>query len=193
MAGAPARDGLEGGLDDFTRRGRSSEDMAAGSSTELCAVCDERLESPELPKHPEVNERADAAPAFVLVCHECGVKAHEDCLAGRVCPTEDCPAATRHAGGRRMTLDPVFGFEAFLRELADLRPERRIVRVRRLERVLQFLGYTIDDVVDDPEAARKVRIFYRIQGESIRLGEEYARLRRRESRDEGDSRPPRRG
>jgi hypothetical protein len=116
-----------------------------------------------------------------IVCEGCGTSGHSDCLCSEgLCPTLGCdldhssggtsPPKTRGGGQvlgvslEAMTLE---GIER--QRTAPRAVEQRIVKSWKIRKLLSHLQLSVDDIVNDRAAKRKVYTYFKIQRQSERL------------------------
>lgn len=122
------------------------------------------------------------SPDDWIVCGQCGTQGHGDCLRDEdLCPTLGCDqrhsdprkrvAPLRHHG-RGVSLEALTlaGIEQALRGLETV--QQRVIKQWKIRRLLSFLNLTVDDIVNDRRAKKRLLTYFKIQRQSERRGQE---------------------
>lgn len=117
-----------------------------------------------------------------IVCRQCGTGGHGDCFRGEdLCPTLGCdarhgPVSNKNASlrkpGRAVSLEALTlaGIEQALRGPETV--QQRIIKQWKIRRLLSFLNLTVDDIVNDRAAKKRLLAYFKIQRQSERRGQE---------------------
>lgn len=115
-----------------------------------------------------------------LICKNCGTQGHGECLrAEGLCPTLGCQESHRppkcpsplNKRGRAVSLEAL-ALDGMERELHGPQTvQQRILKQWKIRRLLSFLNLTVDDIVNDRAAKRRLFTYFKIQRQSERRGQ----------------------
>ncbi|MDF1667626.1 MAG: PHD finger domain-containing protein [Planctomycetota bacterium] len=121
------------------------------------------------------------SPDDWIICIQCGTQGHGDCFRGEdLCPTLGCDeshgvqsrTAPLRQHGRGVSLEALTlaGIEQALRGPETV--QQRVIKQWKIRRLLSFLNLTVDDIVNDRAAKKRLLAYFKIQRQSERRGQE---------------------